>query len=372
MKAPSVMAVLVLVLLFLLIPWPLVRWAAASWAAYLVLGALWSLVLRHSLKIRGGMAKTRGFFGEKTTLTAVVENRGWLPSGLVFFFESTENLEVWGETRFFLEAAPRTRVSFDYTVRGRLRGLHSLGPLTLNACDPCGLFPFVIQERELRSFLVYPPIPGVSASKPSGFPPGDRARDDLFFSDPGRFRGFKPLEEGMELSLLSASESARQARLMVKQFDRTASLPVVVFLDFAAEHYPQRSRWPLMERAVETAAALVWKRLAEGHRVALATNGLPGCFIPPAAGWAQAAELLEALALVTPSDQKDFAVYREGLCPPPARLYWVGNRIPPELEAAYPGYQTVFLHIGDGTPYSIGTPREVRIPDYGEIPLEGL
>lgn len=372
MKAFPLLAALVAAVLFLLVPWPLVRWTLASFTVYLILGFLWSLALRGGLKIRGGMAKTRGFNGEKTTLTAVVENRGLLPSGLVFFFESTENLEVWGETRFFLQAPPRSRISFDYEVRGRLRGLHRLGPLTLNVCDPCGLFPFVLQETQDRSFLVYPAIPGISPSRPSGFPPGNRPREDLFFTDPGRFRGFVPFEEGGELSLLSASESARQSRPMVKQFDRTASLPVVVFLDFSADNYPQRGRWTLMERAVETAAALVWKRLAEGHRVSLLTNGHPECFIPSAGGWTQASELLEALALVTPSVGQDFPLYRVGLCPPPAKLYWVGCQVPQDLEKAFQGYQMVFLHIGDGSPPQVAAPREVRIPDYGEIPLEGL
>lgn len=315
--------------LWAILPWPLVRWVAALAGLFLVLAGLWSFLLRRGLVSGPAEPVVRTFSGRRLEVSTRLENRSPLPSGVLFLNDSSGGLEVWGETRRFLTLGPFSRFRATFTVRGRERGVRTLGPLRVSGCDPTGLFPFV-RVSPPRTLIVYPPVHRVEGWPSDGHPPGPRKWDPAPVDDVSRFRSYRDFRPGDPLSRISAAAWARRGSPQVRTFDFTVARPTGVVVDLRVAGYPLRLRWALIEEAVETAATLVWGLMGRGETVWLTVLDAGGDDRPvtlgPGRGWAEARPFLERLAVAVPDKSSEGGHLPEHLVLPraPLRLLWVG------------------------------------------------
>jgi len=358
MSSAKVVA-LVLLFLWATLPWPLARWAALFGAFFLALGGLWSFLLSRSLVATAADPVLRTFSGRRLEVVTRLENRSPLPSGLLFVFDSDGGLESWGPKRRFEAVGPFTRRQFAYTVRGSQRGLRSLGPLTLAGSDPTGLFPFT-KQTPARSLTVYPPLHSIQGWPKGGVPSGARRWEPALIDDVSRFRSYRDFLPGDPLTRLSAAAWARRGAPQVRTYDRTVGQPTGVVVDLRSARYPLKTRWALVESAVETAASLVWDLLGRGETVWLtvidgAAEDQPGT-LGPGRGWPDARAFLERLALAVPDKREDLPEWPQDLVlpPPPLRLLWVGPTLSGGVTVPS-GYQPVFFPIEEGGSHGLIT-----------------
>lgn len=192
----------------------------------------------------------------------------------------------------------------EYRVVFSRRGRYPLGPLSLHATDPLGMFFFSHQLREQTEVLVLPtPLP---------LPAMDSMRGALYTTagvhsapvrgDSVEFLGIREYVPGDPLRRVDWKHSARYGDLFVRDFERFTQTEVCVVLD----------RSPAMRRIPNSFEIMV--KAASGALHAAYTSGLPFKLVSGVAEmddqpaqWSseQLYASLYALAEVTP--QPDFA-----------------------------------------------------------------
>ncbi len=117
----------------------------------------------------------------------------------------------------------------------RQRGVYKLGPVVMVTGDPFGLFRFWRRRQEQREVLVYPPLLDLSAF---GLPPtelsgGAQVRSRSFNLTPNA-AGIREYMAGDPFNRIHWPASARQQRLMVKEFELDPTSDIWIVLDMAA------------------------------------------------------------------------------------------------------------------------------------------
>ena len=357
------------------LPWPLVRWALTSGLLVVFFSLLWSWRLRKNLTADTGRTRETAFAHETLQLTLDLRHSGWLPTGVCRIFDQPGDLELWREPRFFTELAPRHRQSFSYPARGRTRGLRQLGPVTISASDPLGLFPFTL-VWPVRELVLFPPVSPLRNPGREGLPLGARHFTEELMEDPSRFFSFREFRSGDPLNRLSCSESARRGVLMVRQAEHTRSRPTAIVLDFAWSRYPQHLRWENSERAVEIAASFLWHFLNAGNDVWLVSNAqIPGLSGPfcwgPLHTLNELPHLFEILALAQLSEQITTAEDWLAILPPTPILWWVGAAPPPWEVQTLPNRKGRYACVGGDNREPLLWPRR-DFSNWGVLDLEAL
>ncbi len=357
-----------------LLPWVLLRWALTTGCLLILFSFFWSLHLRQSFSADTGRERDSAFAHDIHHIHLEIRFSGWLPAGVCRIFDQPADLELWKEARVFATFGPRQRQTFSYPARGRTRGLRHLGPLTVAASDPVGLFPFTLVWPE-RDLLLFPAVSPLHHMGQKGIPLGSHHFLEELLEDPSRFFSFREFGFGDPLSRLSASESARRGVLMVRESEHTRARPTAIVLDFAEEQYPQHLRWENSERAVEIAASFLWHFLNAGHEVWLVTNAT----LPDTSGvscWGPVHSLndlyplFEVLALAQLSDRKTPAEEWLAILPPAPVLWWVAAAPPPLEIQTLPQRQGRFACVGN-TPEPVLWPRR-DFSSWGALDLEAL
>lgn len=263
---------------------------------------------------RARRAEVDGLCEESFTIV----NRGWLPKP---WLEIRDHSDLPGHRagRAITTLGPgRTRT---WTVRTRCldRGLFTLGPLTIAAGDPLGMFRIEREISPTARFLVYPrtvPLPGFDLS--SGFLPGGpttRRQARLASSD---VRGVRPYLPGDPFNRVHWRTTARRGRLFTKEFevDPIADLWLVPDLHHEAQaglpapvieeriHLPWEPFEPrplapnTEEYAVTLAASLARRFLDAGKSVGLVAYGTRHVVLQPDRGERQLGRILANLAVL--------------------------------------------------------------------------
>ena len=120
---------------------------------------------------------------------------------------------------------------------------------------------------------------------------------------------------GDELKRVNWKASARMGTLYAMEYVPTIYFPVMVALNLSASSYPVNERSILAERAIETAASLIFFYVGLKQEVGLVTTGhledadapqetpgTGGTYSPIRPGHGHAVSLLEDLARITMSD----------------------------------------------------------------------
>jgi uncharacterized protein (DUF58 family) len=179
------------------------------------------------------------------------------------------------------------------------RGYHELTGFRLSTRFPFGL---IRKSRDIEAparLLVYPSLVPV----PDHFMLGKRVehgrRQVKSPSRRGDFYGLREFRMGDDPRDIHWRVSARRGRYFIRESEDESSRTVVVVLEDAAEPAPAPAPGPeapaAFEAAVSMAASIAVQLCKRGFHVGLVCGG---AYLPPAGGAMQAAQLLQALALV--------------------------------------------------------------------------
>ncbi len=224
-----------------------------------------------------------------------------------------QSLKPYGEVRW----RARTYCS--------LRGCFRLGPLSLTAGDPFGLFRFK-REFPIKQFVtVYPPTFEINRFEAlSGVLPGGNTANRPTPHTTPNITGLREYVPGDSLNRIHWPSTARQRKLIVKEFDFDPTIDVQIFLDMnVATHWVLtrsrdgatsatpassglRSNDSTEEYAIAIAATLSRHFLKIGRSVGLIGWGQHRELVAPDRGERQLGKLLESLAVLRAQGQTDF------------------------------------------------------------------
>lgn len=308
---PDVVVPLLLLLVVLFAPPPLMRILAAA------LLAVRGLALAYTLVVRAGVTAWRDaplvhanrFTPFTGTLT--VRNRTPLPIHFLTVADRRGGFAARRPAQCVLGLGPWEERSISYELEGRERGEFRLGPVDVAGTDAFGFFPWRAQLPCYQRVIVYPDIFALDLRHRRGLPSGSLKVLNKLYEDVTRYRSLREYQPGDEPKRINWKASARMGALYSMEYVPSIYFPVLVLLNLTAGDYPLAQRAHLLERAVETAASLVFHFSGIGQEVGLAATGRIGTdpaaanaagawtVEPVRAGYAHAAHLLEQLARLT-------------------------------------------------------------------------
>ena len=177
------------------------------------------------------------------------------------------------------------------------RGLHSLGPVTIESQVPFGLFRRRRPKEAPLSVLVYPrafPMRGLAlvegAQGPSQHPQSARSGQEII--------GSREYHPGDPLRHIHWRNTARLRRLVVKEVEDTAERALT--LAFDASRSVGEGRETTLEYSIKLAASLGLHAMSSGESVRLLAGSLQ-------AEWTEPEPFLRALALLEPAESPTLA-----------------------------------------------------------------
>ncbi|GAA2782296.1 DUF58 domain-containing protein [Saccharopolyspora taberi] len=277
-------------------------------AALPLLAALLSGRSRVGLTARRELVPSRVPVGTRSVVRLHVSGGGRLPVGGLNLEDGTPHA-LGGRPRFRLHDLPRRGGTvLEYKVRPALRGVHQIGPLRTRVGDPFGLAEF---ERELagRSRLVAVPevFPLRGLPPGSGLGTGEDGTTRLRAGHGDDDAMVRQYRQGDDMRRVHWKATARRDELMVRVEERPWHGGVTVLLDRRSAAHRGTGPRASIEWAVSAAASICAHLHRHGQHVRLLTEdghvlaGGPG----PADGGHDDAAVLDALAAVRPSTQRD-------------------------------------------------------------------
>ena len=256
----------------------------------------------------------RLFFGEKSTVTIIVENRSVFP---VPWLEATESmpigLRIADRCTHVLALGAGQSERFTYELVGRQRGLHSAGPLVLSFGDVFGIARRELALPSPQYTLVYPRILALQElDLPAVAMFGDLRSRRPLIGDPARPSGVREYRAGDPLHDIHWRATAASGSLQVKLFDPATTVQTMIYLDLDRTGYPDANLFASSELAISVAATIAQRLTDLRQAVGLATNGrlTPTENVPGA----DQRDLLEAMAVT--AVESATATDSAGIIPP--------------------------------------------------------
>jgi uncharacterized protein (DUF58 family) len=271
----------------------------------LVLGGMWGLArlwakslalgLRLQREMRFGWRQVGDRLEERFTLI----NAGFLPALLVEvdYQSSMPDYQPGRAT----SAAIGGETTWEAKGVCTRRGLYTLGPVTLRAGDPFGVYRVELTVPGAQSLLVAPPViplPGIEIA------PGGRAGEGRLrrraleqTASASHVREYLP---GDSLRRIHWRTTARRGSLFVREMEDNPASDWWILVDLEARLQRGAGFATTDEHAIILAASLAVKGLRAGQSVGLALGGREFVTILPRHGEEQRQAILHALALASP------------------------------------------------------------------------
>ncbi len=277
-----------------------------GWVILLVsLGGLWlisylwaSTLARHltlQREMRFGWAHVGDRLEERFTLT----NSGTVPALWVEITDQT-NMPNYSTSRVTgVDARSRNR----WITQGLCsrRGIFTLGPTTLRAGDPFGLYTVTLPQTHSATLTVTPPVVPLPTIE---IAPGGRVGEGRSRSHPFErtvsSTGVRQHLPGDSLNAVHWPTSARQGQLYVRQFDSTPAGDWWIFLDIDQQVQLGHGQAATEEHAIILAASLADRGIRAGKNVGLVAYGQRLIWRPPDHSDSQRHQLMQDLALLQP------------------------------------------------------------------------
>lgn len=252
------------------------------------------------------------FWGEEIDVSLIINNQSFLPILWLEMHESLPvNLRAGRSVKHVFSLGSRGSKTIDYTLNAFKRGYYPLGPLQLTSGDPLGLLE-PSQKTFTEDFItVYPHIIHLEyLNLPSRSPFGTIKHNNPIFEDPSRLLGKRDYQVGDSLQKIDWKSTASTGRMVVKQYEASIALEVVIILNLNRENYPIKTRFDATEMAITTAASIAAWGKFHGETIGLITNGVDPLYenaiphpIPPHKGSSHFVNILEVLARIQPGDE---------------------------------------------------------------------
>ena len=178
-----------------------------------------------------------------------------------------------GPAGYILKVAPGQVATLAEPRIFNRRGLHHLGPTRLSTGYPFGLFEHGLLRDGGHEVLVYPELRDLKESLVERvLVPGEMV------SHGGRgrgseYHGLREYSHGDDARLISWKVSAKQGKLMLREFERPEHKGLVLVLDPDLAGYDALDAEEAFEKAVTFCASLAYRCIRDGYDVDLMVPG---------------------------------------------------------------------------------------------------
>lgn len=271
--------------------------------AAMVLSRVW--VERTVNQLNASRAFTpRAFPGDRVTVHLRIHNAGWFPVPWLEVHESRSVELASSPFQQVISMKGGEERAFAYTVACRRRGVHSIGPLTLQTGDLLG----VVRRRFVRltadHVIVYPRVvPLQQLGLPTRSPHVALPATSHLFEDPARIMGVRDYQRGDSQRRIHWPATASTGQLLVKQYQPAIARETLVCLSLNREDYARRYRYSATELAIVAAASMA-------HHIILREK-LPAGLLTE--GWDPLAEETVAFSLPMRSERAHLMSILEAL-----------------------------------------------------------
>lgn len=256
----------------------------------------WTRAMANSLDVEVKRTSHRVTQGQPIEGHITVRSRSVLPK---VWLEVEDPSSIPGHSaRRVFTMGMRGVMSWGYRTRTRVRGVYTLGPVTIYSSDPFGFFTFRRTFGERATVLVYPNAPDLPnfAIPPANLPGEGRFRRRTHNVTPN-VAGLREYAPGDSFNRIHWPATARKGEPMVKQFELDPASDIWVVLDLEAQHHVGEGEDGSEESAVQVAAAVVRHFVNANRSVGLITFGEDLRIDEPDRGQSHFTRTLESLAL---------------------------------------------------------------------------
>jgi uncharacterized protein (DUF58 family) len=290
----------------------------------LVFSFAWAQLSLRWLELHRRGNGDRTSVGEYYEETLILRNRSFLPK---LWLEVRDTSELPGHKVSCVQTLkPYGEARWRTKTYCRLRGRFRLGPVSVTAGDPFGIFRFT-RELPVKQFLtVYPPTFEINKfDAASGVMPGGNPVNRLTQHTTPSVQGLRQYRPGDSLNRIHWATTARKGELIVKEFDLDPTIDVQIFLDLnEASHWVLnhkerggvqnalpassgiRSNDSTEEYCVAAAATLARHFIKAGRSVGVVSWGQQQEIVAPDRGERQLGKVLENLAVVRAQGDTEF------------------------------------------------------------------
>jgi uncharacterized protein (DUF58 family) len=262
----------------------------------------------------------RGFPGETSEVKLVTENKKRSP---VFWLKVSDKWPLATppqdvSTLSISHIAGEGLLNNLYNLKGKeklvreipfrfdARGVHPVGPATLESGDIFGLF-IKSEEQAVREYVtVFPSLIKLPTQKIKTEDPfGERKSEHPIFEDPLRIMGVRPYQPGDGFRRIHWSATARTGQLQARMFEAVSAHVLIVVLNASPETDIDVGLEPdLLEHLTSVAATIIYQACNARYSVGLMSNGCMAhadqpFYLLPGRSSDQLGNLLSALAAVT-------------------------------------------------------------------------
>jgi uncharacterized protein (DUF58 family) len=273
--------------------WELLYRVVYTLVGLTVVSLVWSWVNVRWLWFQHEIKTTRAQVGGRIEERLTLENTGWVPK---LWVEVRDHSTLIGRRgNQVLSLGGFSKRSLSLITPCRTRGLYTLGPIDIVSGDPFGLFKMRRRLVVGGTVVVYPAITelGSFGRVPGELPGGSVQMDRASFTSPNA-AGVREYRPGDALSRIHWLSSARQRRLMVKEFDLDPLSEVWIILDLDSEVQVGSGEDSTEEWTVSIGATLAKYFLDQQREVGVVTQGR---VLVADRGYRQLQKVLELLAV---------------------------------------------------------------------------
>ncbi len=199
------------------------------------------------------------------------------------------------------------RIRWDYEVNCTRRGLHHMGPVTIESGDPFGFVRTRKVQQHQSSILVLPrTVPLTDLGLPAVKPLGEVRGGDRIYEDVTRPTGLRDYQKGDPLTRVDWKATAKARQLLVRTFDPSSTVNVVIAVAVDTTEPFWRIDVPEeLERVITVAASVAHYVAERDYSFGLFANDMAvqvkrSMKVKPRQGQEQLGEVMAALATTPP------------------------------------------------------------------------
>ena len=231
-----------------------------------------------------------------------LRNASWLPKSFLHLRDRFQAGGPGETSQYSLigRLLPGQTVAWRYRATCYKRGEYFIGPADITAHDPVGLFTARVQFPGRQRLVVYPrtfPIRQFPWMLSGRTPRFGLEAGRLGGGDVGDFYGIREYRSGDSLQRVHWRSSARLAKLVVKQFEKSAVGEVTLVLDVMRGHDIGSGKETTLEYAVKIIASCAQYLIGQQALVQLVCYGQTDHSVPFGRGREHLHRLMETLAV---------------------------------------------------------------------------